>query len=120
MAGGHENRIQTPAARLMEQIPQEQPFDPKQIIKQIDKMAPELAVLAWENFLKRIGARVPENQAREMLLEELRNFSGKRTGSKDVLWGVPETSVEKLKKYLNGEYHISDIRTYEELAGGNK
>ena len=104
----------------VETIPQEQqPFD----IEQIDKMAPERAALAWENFLKRIGARMPENKARETLLAELKEAATKKGKSVDIassLWNPPVANIEKLKKYLSGEYHISDIRTYEELAGGSR
>lgn len=93
-------------------------------IEQVDKMNPLLAALAWENFLKRLGAGAREDKAREMLLEELKEFSIKKSKPSDgvaaSLWGEPNKRIEELKNYLRGELKASDLRTFEELAGGQK
>ncbi|MEK7151346.1 MAG: hypothetical protein AAB784_01345 [Patescibacteria group bacterium] len=89
-------------------------------LEEIDAMDPKRVALAWENFLKRLGGDMREDDARKLLEEELREFSNNKNEIDSVvLWGSPEIRVTELKLYLLGEIDAVSLRTYEELSGGN-
>ena len=88
-------------------------------MEEIDAMDPRRAALAWENFLKRLGNGIHEDDARKLLNEELKEFSSKKNGFDDtILWGLSEIRVNELKLYLLGEIDASSLKTFEELSGG--
>lgn len=89
-------------------------------MEEIDAIDPRRAALAWENFLKRLGNDIREDDARKLLEEELKEFSNNKNKIDDsILWGSPEIRVNELKLYLLGELDASSLKTYEELSGGS-
>ncbi|MEK7508868.1 MAG: hypothetical protein AAB568_03390 [Patescibacteria group bacterium] len=80
---------------------------PKTELDLANEMDPNLAALAWENFLKRIDNGEPEGKARTLLSEELELFSkeaGKNPNiSALLLDNNAQESASELKKYLVGK-----------------
>src|SRR3989344_1146229 len=98
---------------------QEQPEKKSITVEEVDAINPEHTALAWENFLKRLVHDMREDEARGLLVEELREFLNKKEAPANItLWASAQISVGQLKLYLLGELDASSLRTYEELAGG--
>lgn len=77
------------------------------IQKQVREIDTNLTALAWQNFLKRLINKVPENEARRLLIKEIQNYhtqQGKQehNGKPPLLEDSPTQSVEELTRYLDG------------------
>ena len=72
----------------------------------IDKIDIRRAALAWQNFIKRLAGEMPENTAKEILIEELKEFANKKEPVNPniaLMNARPEESVAELKKYITGK-----------------
>ena len=112
--GGCRGRSIRPGPTKMQEKSQEK----KSITAEdIDKIDPLRAALAWENFKKRLDTKMPEKEARQLLIEELREALSKKgvanTSIPSVLFWKPEESVEDLKRYLDGKLTTSQMKLWE-------
>ncbi len=73
------------------------------ILSDLDEIAPTRMALAWENFIKRCANGMKENEAREILIEELLEYKKSKKpinpNSSLINENVDQT-VAELKKYL--------------------